>query len=52
VTSHLETSDSAALGRRLEDDELDERRVPQDEDERRPSLAVRPTPRDPVTGKT
>jgi len=52
VTSHLETSNSAALGRHLEDDELDERRVPQDEDEGRLSLAVRPTPRDPVTGKT
>jgi hypothetical protein len=48
VPPHAETPDAAAVGRHLDDDELDERRSAKDEDERGPPLLLRPAPGDPV----
>jgi hypothetical protein len=52
VTADAETPDAAAVRRHLDDDKLDDRTSAQHEDERRPSLLLRPAPGDPVACKT
>jgi hypothetical protein len=51
VTLDAEPPDAAAVGCDLDDEEPDDRRSAQHEDERRPSLLVRPAAGDPVTGQ-
>ena len=52
VAPYTETSDAPAVGRHLEDDELDECRPPKDEHERCPPFSVRSAVSDPVTSET
>jgi hypothetical protein len=52
MAADTEASDAAALGRHLEDDELDDCRPAESEDDRRRSLSVCSTMRDPVTSET
>jgi hypothetical protein len=52
VTADAKTPDAAAIRRHLDDDKLDNRTSAQHEDERRPSLLLRPAPGDPVACET
>jgi hypothetical protein len=48
ASEHAKSPDAPAVGGELENDELDESRLPEHEDERRLATLLRPGARDPV----